>query len=447
MASKEITISKAFDSVSETSSYQLWVCFLCFLVTTLDGFDLIVIGVATPKIAEFLHISMKALGLAMGLVTFGPLIGALLFGMPADRIGRKWMLTASAIVFGLATLLTAFITNVGQLAVLRFFTGLGAGGAVPIALAFGSEYAPSRLRKTFVASMYMGMPVGGTVGGLVAAYFIPHYGWQSLFVFGGITPIVIALAAMAFLPESLEFLAVRGGKEERIRKTLAKVAPDIAGDRDYRFIPSEKKLPGVPLKHLFTEGRASVTILFWLILLGSLYILSLVVAWAPTLLHKSGASVVQYSIAFACFNFGSVVASFIIGRLMDKVNTFRLLEGLFVLAFASLVVFGIFSGGSFMTVTCTSILCGLFVAGAFTGLLALVTVSYPPYVRSTAVSWAYALARIGSLLASAVGGYLITVGWSVTRICSVNAIVGLVVAALIILLQWRIAAQAAWASR
>lgn len=447
MTTKEITINEVFDSVSETSSYQLWVCFLCFLVTTLDGFDLIVIGVATPKIAEFLHISMKALGLAMGIVTFGPLVGALLFGMPADRIGRKWMLIASALVFGLSTFLTAFITNVGQLAGLRFFVGLGAGGAVPIALAFGSEYAPSRLRKTFVASMYMGMPVGGTIGGLVAAYFIPHWGWQSMFLFGGIIPVVVALIAMAFLPESLEFLAVRGGKEERIRQTLVKVAPAIANDRDYRFMPSEKKLPGVPFRHLFMEGRASATILFWLILLGSLYILSLVVAWAPTLLHKSGASVVQYSIAFACFNFGSVVATFIIGRLMDKSNPFRLLEGLFVLAFASLVIFGINASGSFFTVTCTSILCGLFVAGAFSGLLALVTVSYPPYMRSTAVSWSYAFARIGSFLASAIGGYLITMGWSVTLICSANSVVALIVAALIIVLQRRLTAQAAVASR
>jgi AAHS family 4-hydroxybenzoate transporter-like MFS transporter len=142
-----------------------------------------------------------------------------------------------------------------------------------------------------------------------------------------------------------------------------------------------------------------------------------------------------------------VVAAFIIGRLMDKGNPFRLLEGLFVLAFVSLVVFGVYSGGSFLTVTCTSILCGLFVAGAFTGLLALVTVSYPPAIRSTAVSWAYALARIGSLLASAIGGFLITQGWSVTRICSTNALVALFVAALILLLQWRLTAQGVWSKR
>jgi MFS transporter, AAHS family, 4-hydroxybenzoate transporter len=446
MADREVTIGQVFDSVSGTSPYQLWVCFICFLITTLDGFDMIIIGVATPKIAEFLHVSMKDLGLALGIVTLGPLFGALLFGMPADRIGRKWMLSISAVVFGLATLFTAFVTNVGQLAVLRLITGLGAGGAIPIALAFGSEFAPSRLRKTFVASMYMGMPVGGTVGGLVAAYFIPHWGWQSLFIFGGIAPLIIALIAMAFLPESLEFLAVKGVKEERIREIVAKVSPEIAKDPDVRYIPSDKKPPGVPFRHLFMEGRASVTILFWLILMSSLYMLSLVVGWAPTLLQRSGASVVQYSIAFAFFNFGSVVATFMIGRLMDKLNPIRMLEGLFVLASASLVVFGLFAGGSFVTVTCTSIICGFFVAGGFSGLLALVTVSYSPYMRSTAVSWAYAMARIATILASVIGGYLITIGWSVTRICSVNALVGLVIVALLMLLQWRIEARAAWAS-
>jgi MFS transporter, AAHS family, 4-hydroxybenzoate transporter len=109
--------------------------------------------------------------------------------------------------------------------------------------------------------MYMGMPVGGTVGGLVAAYFIPHWGWQSLFIFGGIAPLIIALIAMVFLPESLEFLAVKGVKEERIREIVAKVSPEIARDPDVRYIPSDKKPPGVPFRHLFMEGRASVTIL------------------------------------------------------------------------------------------------------------------------------------------------------------------------------------------
>jgi AAHS family 4-hydroxybenzoate transporter-like MFS transporter len=87
------------------------------------------------------------------------------------------------------TLLTAFITSVEQLALFRFLAGIGLGGAVPNALAFGSEYAPRRARVSIIATMYAGMPAGAMVGGHISANMIPHFGWQSLFVLGGCAPL------------------------------------------------------------------------------------------------------------------------------------------------------------------------------------------------------------------------------------------------------------------
>ena len=165
MASKTVSVREVFDANPVASSYQIWVCFLCFLVTFLDGFDLTVIGVAMPKIADFLHSKPNALGLAMSASLVGSAIGAVIMGMLSDRLGRKWMLVVSAFVFGLFTFLTIFITSVGQLALFRFIAGLGLGGAVPNALAFGSEYAPNRLRKTFAATMFAGIPMGATIAG------------------------------------------------------------------------------------------------------------------------------------------------------------------------------------------------------------------------------------------------------------------------------------------
>ena len=438
MATKEITVQKVFESVSGASSYQLWVCFLCFLVMFLDGFDGTILGVALPKMAEYLHANMTAMGLAGGAASLGPLIGAVLLGMAADRFGRKWALVACSFVFGVFSLLTVFITNVEQLVLLRFIAGIGLGGAIPNALAFGSEYAPSSSRKTFVASMYAGVPMGATVGGLVAAYFIPSFGWQSLFVLGGTVPIVIALVAAVLLPESLEFLAGKGGNDERIRKIVARTAPAIAADRDYMFIPTSKKLPGAPFKRLFTEGRAFITVLFWIALMGGFYSLVILVAWAPALLHKSGATVVQYSLAFACLNFGSVIASVTVGRLMDKGSPFRILEAGFVIAFVSLIVFGLLAGGSLLTIAAISVIAGFFVNGSYSGLLTITTLSYPTDIRGTATGWAYAIGRIGAIVAPVAGGFLLTRGWSVTRICTTTAFVSLFVAAILLILQWRV---------
>src|SRR5208282_4996262 len=100
----------------------------------------------------------------------------------------------------------------------------------------------------------------------------------------------------AVLPESLEFLVGKGKDKVRIRNIVMKIAPALAGDEQVEYCPSQKKLPGVPVKNLFTERRALMTVLFWIALIGSYYFTNILVAWAPTLLHKTGATVVQYSL-------------------------------------------------------------------------------------------------------------------------------------------------------
>lgn len=442
MASRTISVKEVFDN-SRMSTYQLFVCTLCFLVTFLDGFDLTIVGVALPKMADFLHSKPSALGLALTAGQFGPLIGAVFLGTLADRWGRKWMLLFSAVVFGVFTFSTAFITNVEQLALFRFIAGFGLGGAVPNALTFGSEYAPSRARAGLVGTMYAGMPAGAMVGGLSAAWLIPHFGWQSLFILGGGIPILIALVLAFSLPESLEFLVRQGKDWVKIRKIVAKIAPDLAADGDVEFVSSEKKAAGVPVKRLFTEGRALTTILLWITCSGALYLLWILNTWSPTLLKKSGATVQQYSLAYACLNLGAIVASVFVGRLMDKRNPFRVLQIGFVCAFLALVAFGFIAGGSFAVIAVMSVVCGFFINGSQTGTLAVTTVSYPSDIRGTGIGWAYAVAKIGAMGAPAVGGFMLAHNWGVSRICSTNALVGLFVAAVVIILRRHVLAKTA----
>ncbi len=441
MTSKTISVREIFDA-SHFTAYQYLVCGLCFLVTFLDGFDLTIVGVALPKIADVLHSKPSALGLALTAGQFGPLIGAVLMGMLADRWGRKWMLFISAVIFGVFTVMTVLISNVEQLALFRFLAGFGLGGAIPNALTFGSEYAPSRTRAGLVATMYAGMPAGAMVGGLSAAWLIPHLGWQSLFVLGGGVPILIALAVAIFLPESLEFLVRQGKDKARIRRIVSRISPALARDEAIEFCASEKKLSGVPVKRLFTEGRALTTVLLWITCSGALYMLWILNTWSPTLLKKSGASVQQYSLSYAFLCFGAVVASIFVGRLMDKGNPFRVLQVGFVLAFMSLVAFGFVAGGPFILIAVMSVVCGICINGSQTGTLAVTTVSYPSDIRGTGIGWAYAVAKIGAMGAPAVGGFMLSRNWSVSRICSTNSLVGLFVVLVVMVLHWHVAARA-----
>ena len=434
--SRSVSLSEVFDNRSFTP-YQVWVCSLCFLLVFLDGFDLTVIGVALPKIAEHLNSKPAALGLALSAGQLGPMLGAITLGMFADRWGRKLTLILSAVIFGVFTFMTAYITTVEQLALYRFLAGIGLGGAIPNALAFGTEYAPSKMRATLATTMFAGMPVGSAGAGISASYLLPHFGWQSVFYVGGIAPIVIALAVFFCLPESLSFLVRRGRETDRlqVRGIVAKIAPSLVGDERVKFHSTETKLPGVPVKHLFTGGRGVNTILLWVLFLFSFYLLWILLSWAPTMLKKSGATVQQYSIAFACLSIGSALATITIGRLMDRFNKMNVLKTVFVIAFFSLIAFGWFSTGTFLVVAAFSIITGLFVNGGNSGLMGLAAVQYPSDIRATGVGWAYGVGKIGSLFAPAIGGLMIAQNWTVFKICSVNAFGALLIALIIMILQ------------
>jgi AAHS family 4-hydroxybenzoate transporter-like MFS transporter len=408
-------------------------------MVTADGFDMTVIGVAIPKIADFLNEKPGALGLAMSAGMVGPLVGSVALGMLADRWGRKLMLFVSALIFGLFTLLTARITSVEELALYRFLAGIGMGGAIPGALAFACEYAPSRLRATLTTGMFAAMPVGAGISGLLASYVLPHYGWQLLFVVGGVLALVLGLLVVMFLPESLAFLVRPGGDKLRIRKIVSRIAPALANDNQVEFYNAEQKLPGVPMKHLFTEGRAIPTTLLWVISFLSFYLLWLVLSWVPTLLRQGGASEQQFSLAFAFMNVGATIGMVGIGAFMDRFNPFRTLIAAFVLAFLAVSAFGLVAGGSFVVVTVAATAAGTFII-TNAGAMALATMYYAADIRASGAGWAYAVGKIGSMLAPAVGGFLLAWHWSVPQICITNALTALPAAAAVIILQRYIAA-------
>lgn len=437
MAQKKMTVGDILDNVPITP-FQYRVGLLCILVTFLDGFDLTVIGVALPNIAEYLGTTPGALGYALGFGQLGPLVGAILLGMLADRFGRKYMLFLSALIFGFFTLITPLINSPEQLGLYRFLAGIGLGGAIPNALAIGSEFAPKRSRSFVVATMYAGMPAGAMTGGLLAAYCIPHFGWKSLFLMGGIAPLLLGCIVILAMPESLEFLISRNRPKDkkRIADIVSRISPDVLKISNLRIVNTDKPARGLPVSRLFTEGRAARTLLLWIICSSALYLLWVLNTWAPTLLRNSGATVQQYSLGYSFLCFGAVISSLFIGRTMDKYNPFRILQVGFVAAAISLIAFGIGAGsGSFTVVAVLSVICGICINGSQTGTLAVATLSYPADIRATAIGWTYAVAKIGAMLAPVVGGVMLDKGWSASRICSANAMMGLFTAAILLILQ------------
>jgi len=433
-AAPRVDISELFNTRPFTS-YQLGICFLCLCVSVLDGFDNQVMGFAAPSIAQALHLSPKALGSAFSAGQIGALIGALGLGTLADRLGRKRMLILCACIFGFFTLLITRVNTVEQLALCRLLGGIGLGGTIPNALAFGAEYAPRRLRASLTTLMWLGLPIGSASSGFAAAYMLTKYSWHAMFLLGGLLPLVIALLVALLLPESLAFLVKQGKDEAQIRRVVAKISPALAQNKNMELYSTEKRLPGVPVKHLFSEGRALTTFLIWMLFFLSFFMLIFLSSWTPTLLKQSGATLRQASIAFSFFHIGSMIATVGIGRIMDKSNPYRILTLTFVASGIMVAVFGVLAHLPFGIVTVLAIVTGFFVCGANSGIMALAAISYPVAIRGTGIGWAYAMGRFGAMSGPMLGGLLLARHWSVGLICTTVGIAGFLTAGVVVVLK------------
>lgn len=415
MAALRIDARSLIDD-SPFGTYQIWVFLLCFLSTTIDGYDVQVIGVATAGIRETLHLRPAMLGLVITAGQLGVLLGALLLGPVADRIGRKRLMIAACVIFGAFSLLTAFASTVPELIVLRVLAGLGMGGIVPAAMAFGAEYAPQRLKATITAWVWMSVPVGGTIAGFSAVWLLPSYGWQSLFVVAGVMPLVLAVLLALVMPESLAFLSAHGADQARMRAIAAKIAPSLPRDAEL-YLPAET-LPGVPLKHLFTEGRAVGTLLLWLMFFLSFFILIFFLSWVPTLIKIATGSTTALGTSLALWNIGSIVVSAGIGRVIDRYGYYRVLAPAFILLALSVWGVGLTIDAPLSVLLAAITVMGGLAGGSNSGLMALAANSYPVTIRATGVGAAYSVGgRTGALVAPLLGGFLLQLQWTPSAIC------------------------------
>ena len=185
--------------------FQIRLLLACAAVLFLDGFDTQAIGYVAPALAKEWGLSKGALGPVFSAGLFGLMIGALVFGPLADRVGRKKIITLSTAAVGLGALATALAQDLNTLLVIRFLTGLGLGGAMPNTVAMTSEYNPQRRRATMVMIMFCGFSIGAALGGFLAADLIPRFGWRSVFIVGGIAPLLLLPVLVWRLPESVRF--------------------------------------------------------------------------------------------------------------------------------------------------------------------------------------------------------------------------------------------------
>jgi len=387
--------------------HTLLLLVLSFLAMMADGYDILALAYAAPDIVRDWGVERSALGPVFSAGLFGILLGAPLFGYIGDRFGRRPAIIGGCIIYGLCTLAAARAPSLTVLTLLRFVTGIGLGGLMPNTIALNIEFAPKRWRATLVIVMFTGITLGGALPGWIAASLLPVHGWQVLFLIGGVGPLVIAGLLFLFLPESVRFLVVHGGRRYRIERLVRIFAPGIAIGPDTHFVMDREAEPqrSASLRQLFAGSLSLITPLLWFLFATNLMAAYFLNSWMPILFQDAGMSADYSALALSMFQIGGTLGGLTISVLLDRFGMIPVVI-LFCVAAPVVALIGTPGLGELALLTVVAF-AGFSVLGLQFGINAISGLIYPTQVRSNSSGWAFAIGRFGSIVGPILGGALI----------------------------------------
>jgi AAHS family 4-hydroxybenzoate transporter-like MFS transporter len=431
---RTINISRLVDE-QQVGGLHVWLVVWSFLVLLSDGYDIGALAYAAPSLVKEWHIaSPAAFGPVFSSLFIGMLVGAPLLGYLGDRFGRKKAIIAGALWYGICVLLQTQVTSLEGLFWLRMLSGLGIGGILPNVIALNAEFAPRSFRATMIIIMFTGITFGGGVPGPIAAWLVPHFGWQVLFLVGGLVPIVVGLCLIFVLPESLRFLALHGRDRAEIVRLTRWLAPNVQIVEETSFVVHAVEERGsLHVASLFRHGLALVTPLLWIMFAINLMVFYFMNSWIPLIFTDAGLPKTATALAVTIFQWGGTLGGLAIARPIDR---WHFTPIVFFFAAGALVVAAVGFAEHNQTALLVAVgLSGFCTLGLQFGINAMSGLIYPTAFRSNGVGFAFGAGRIGSFIGPMIGGALIATHLPFQQLfiyAAIPLVVGLIVALLII---------------
>ncbi len=427
---RKVNVNQMIDE-SKFNRFHALVIFLCAYIIFFDGYDLVMFGSVLPILMEEWSLTPAQAGALGSYVFFGTMLGGVIFGSFADKMGRKNIILFCLALFSLFTGLIGLASGPVEFGIYRFLAGLGLGGVMPNVVALVTEYSPKSLKSTLVSVMFSGFSVGGVASAGLAIVLISKFGWQSVFFVGAIPLLSIPLL-YKYLPDSIEFILAKN-QDGKVSEVLSKINPSFTPiENDYYEMTLPEKT-GSPVMGLFRNGRALTTVMFFITFFMVLLMIYGLNTWLPKLMADAGYELGSSIMFLLILNLGSVFGAILGGVAADRWNGKKVLILFFVLAAVSLILLG------FRTNTIVLYLL-IAVAGATTIgtqiiVYAYASQIYPIHMRSTGLGWISGVGRLGAVLGPLLGGFLLTINLTVQQNFLAFAIPGIIAAFAIALVK------------
>ena len=369
-------------SISRSS---LWTLALCALAALGEGFDIQSMGVAAPRMGPDLGLSHAQMGPLFSASVLGLLIGAIVIGRMADRLGRKWTLVVSLGTFGAFSAATALVPGFTPLLIVRFLAGLGLGGAMPNLIALSAEALAAEgvgvdRRTRLVTMITAGMPFGGALAGVAAILC----SWRGIFFVGAAVPLALAPLMVVGLPRSRAL--------ETSRHAVSTGSTRIE-----------------PWRRLFGKGRLATTLLLWAATFCALLSLYMLINWLPILMRAKGVSPRDASLVSIFFNLGGALSAFVLAALMEQRRRAAKLA-LWYMGMAGSILLLANAGPDLGSAGGGGFVAGMFIASAALPFYGLAPAYYEVEVRGAGVGAALGVGRSGAIVGPLMAGVLLASG-------------------------------------
>jgi len=388
--------------------------------TFFDAFDALSLAFVIPVLVGLWHLSPANIGFLIAAGYLGQVIGALIFGSLAERFGRVRSAAATVGVMSVMSIVCAFTGSFQLLFIARLIQGIGVGGEVPVAAAYINELSQAQGRGRFFILYELIFPIGLLGAAQIGAFVVPHFGWEYMFLVGGIPGILIAVL-ISRLPESPRWLIAKGrfDEAERVIECIEASTPKRNLDAQQNQSEVANRLTRLretlvnqrkaSWKELFSPLYRGRTLVVWFLWASSYFVANGINNWLPTLYKTVYKLPIAESLRMASIS--NVLSTFAVlgcALLIDRVGRRRWAIASFAICGALLAILswtGAESPYSVMVLGSSAYA----VMGTTTVMLYLYTPEiYPTRMRAIGTALATSWLRAASAAAPAIVGFVLT---------------------------------------
>lgn len=393
-----------------------------WIITFFDGFDQNVISFAAPTIAPMYHLTRPMMGNVFSVGLVGTMIGGFLFGWIGDRFGRRPAVIIATLLFAAMTLGFALAGSYGGFLAMRLAVGIGTGGMLPLSWALNIEYAPRRWRSSIVTVVMLGYSAGISLGGPIAVWLIPHFGWQSVFVFGGALSLVATVVLAVTLPESIRFMVARQRDGKAIAGILRRIAPDRLVPHNARFVMRDENSLASDFspRLLFGGALRWITPMLWMAYIFSSMAVFFLATWTPLVFEALAYSRPEAAAAGSITAIAGALGGLALMRFTDNFGAIAVAV-MPALAIPLLMAGGFADVGHAGFLVLIGLIAFALIGGHF-GLHSIAGIFYPSAWRGNGAGWATSVAKVGSIAGPFLGGLLLATSLPVRHIFALMAV-------------------------